>query len=97
MTCKEFDYDCEDCVNAWDLSREYSCKESPKCVNSVNEINVGEYVEANQGAERFWVVVTDVCGCYIIGVVITDLKLSHPFTVGEKVKIGLQQIYNVRK
>ena len=97
MTCKEFDYDCEDCVNAWELSREYSCNESPKCVNSVNEIKVGEYVEANQGGERFWVVVTDICDCYIIGVVITNLKLSHPFTVGEKIKIGLQQIYNVRK
>lgn len=98
MSCKEYDYECLDCVDAWDLSRMYGCNESPNPVlNLTMEVDVGDCVEVNQGDERFWIQVTDVCNCFIIGIVVSDLHFNHPFTTGDKIKITTQQIYNVDK
>ena len=99
MSCQDRDYyKCADCVDAWDLSRNYSCNESPNPVNSIDsEIEIGNLVEANQNGERFWVRVTDKCVCYIIGIVVSELVFSHPFSKGDKIRLEIYQIYNVRK
>ena len=99
MTCNDdYDYKCDDCTDAWELSRLYGCYESPNPVaNLETEVNVNDCVEANQGGERFWLQVTDVCICYIVGIVISDLQFSHPFSKGDRVRLEVYQIYNVDK
>jgi len=94
--CRNYDYDCKDCTDAWELSRLYGCRESPKPVFYLDmEVDVGDCVEANQGGERFWLEVTAVCGCYVVGILISDLHFDHPFQKGDCLKILTQQIYNV--
>ena len=96
--CKKYDYDCITCTDAWELSRLYGCNESPNPVNELErEVEVGDCVEANQGGERFWIQVTAVCGCFVVGIVVSDLVFNHPFSKGDCVKITTQQIYNVDK
>jgi len=99
MACnKDYDYKCDDCVDAWALSRLYSCYEAAHPVADLEfEVEVGDCVEANQGRERFWVQVTDVCVCYIIGIVISDLHFNHPFTKGSRIRLEIFHIYNVDK
>ena len=99
MTCKNnYDYKCDDCTDAWELSRNYSCFESPNPVIDLDmEVDIGDCVEANQGGERFWVRVVEVCVCYIIGVVISDLVFNHPFNKGERIRLEIYHIYNVDK
>lgn len=98
MTCKDFNYKCGDCVNAWQLSREYSCRESPKPITDLErEVQVGDCVEVNQGKERFWIRVTDVCICFVVGVVLGPLFFPHPFSEGEKIRVEIYHIYNVKK
>ena len=97
MTCKDKDYyKCDDCVDAWELSRMYGCKESPNPITDLErEVRIGDCVEANQNGERFWVQVTDVCVCYILGIVRGPLSFPHPFSPGEKIRLEIYQIYNV--
>ena len=96
MSCKRKAYKCNDCTDAWELSRLYSCNESPNPVSDIDrEVEVGDCVEANQGGERFWVQVTDTCTCYIIGVVVSDLVFPHPFVKGQKIRLEIFHIYNV--
>lgn len=99
MSCKDKDYyKCDDCVNAWDLSREYGCNESPSPVTDLErEVEVGDCVEVNQNGERFWIQVVDVCVCFIIGIVIGPLVFPHPFAIGDKIRVEIYQIYNVDK
>jgi hypothetical protein len=95
-TCKDdVDYICADCVDAWELSRNYSCNESPNPVSTMDEVKVGNCVEANQGEERFWMKVLAVCTCYLIGEVTTDQVFPHPFQKGDTLRIEIYQIYNV--
>ena len=99
MSCKDKDYyKCDDCVNAWDLSREYGCNESPSPVTDLErEVEVGDCVEVNQNGDRFWIQVVDVCVCFIIGIVIGPLVFPHPFSVGDKIRVEIYHIYNVDK
>lgn len=111
MPCSDYDYKCDDCTDAWDLSRWYGCNESPNPVTDLSEVEVGDCVEANQGddwnplypaephghGERFWVQVTDVCGCYIVGIVLGPLLFPHPFSVGDTIRLEIYHIYNVDK
>ena len=99
MSCKDKDYyKCDDCVNAWQLSMEYGCNESPTPVLDLDtEVEVGDCVEVNQGAERFWIKVTDVCTCFLIGIVSSELHFSHPFVKGDKIRVEIYHIYNVDK
>lgn len=95
-TCKDdVDYICTDCVDAWELSRNYSCNESPNPVSTMDEVKVGNCVEANQGSERFWMKVLAVCTCYLIGEVTSDQVFPHPFQKGDTLRIEIYQIYNV--
>jgi len=99
MSCKDKDYyKCDDCVNAWELSKLYGCNESPKPVTDLErEVEVGDCIEVNQGSERFWIQVSDVCVCFIIGIVIGPLVFPHPFVIGDKIRVEIYQIYNVDK
>ena len=99
MSCKDKDYyKCDTCTDAWELSREYGCKESPNPVTDLDrEVEIGDCVEVNEGGERFWIQVTDVCRCFIIGIVISDLVFPHPFTTGDKIRVEIYHIYNVDK
>jgi len=99
MSCKDKDYyKCDDCVNAWELSKLYGCNESPKPVTDLErEVEVGDCIEVNQGNERFWIQVTDVCVCFVIGIVIGPLVFPHPFGIGDKIRVEIYQIYNVDK
>ena len=98
MSCKKYDYDCKDCTDAWELSRMYGCKESPNPVLDLErEVEEGDCIEVNQGGERFWLRVTDVCNCFVVGVVVSNLHFGHPFTTGDRLKVTTQQIYNVDK
>lgn len=97
MSCLEYDYKCDDCVDAWELSRLYGCNESPNPVSNLSDVEVGDCVEVNQGKERFWIKVTDVCVCYIVGIVVSDLHFSHPFSKGDSLRVEIYNIYNVDK
>lgn len=99
MACKDKNYyKCDDCVNAWELSKLYGCYESPNPVTDLErEVEVGDCVEVNQNGERFWIKVTDVCVCFIIGTVIGPLQFSHPFVAGDRIRVEIYQIYNVDK
>jgi hypothetical protein len=99
MSCKDKDYyKCDDCVNAWDLSRMYGCNESPNPVTDLErEVEIGDCVEVNQNGDRFWILVTEVCVCFIIGIVLAPLHFPHPFAVGDKIRVEIYHIYNVDK
>ena len=96
-TCQDdVDYDCKDCTDAWDLYRNCQAADVHP-TSSGDEVSVGNCIEANQGGERFWVKVLASCNCFIIGRVLPPLVFSHPFNVGDTIKILIQQIYNVER
>ena len=97
MSCKDKDYyKCDDCVNAWELSRNYSCNESPNPVTDLErEVRIGDCVEVNENGDRFWIQVSDVCVCFIIGIVLGPLHFDHDFGIGDKIRVEIYQIYNV--
>lgn len=86
-----------DLVDAWQLSREYSCNESPKCVSNFTDVEVGDLVEINNNGERFWVEIIELCNCYYIGRVLGPLYRPHDFGVGDLIWVDIQNIYNVKK
>lgn len=95
MNCKNFDYDCtETCVNAWDLERQYSCYEAPHPIENFNYVEIDDLLEFNHGGERIWGRVIEKCFCDVIVEVVSDLVLSHPFNKGDKILLGIINIYN---
>jgi len=84
-------------VDAWQLSREYSCNESPKCVNNFSDVEVGDLVEINNNGERFWAEIIELCNCYYIGRVRGPLLRPHTFGVGDLIRIDIKNIYNLIK
>jgi len=99
MSCKDKDYfKCDECTNAWELSRLYGCNESPNPVTDLErEVEIGDCVEVNENGDRFWIQVTDVCVCFIIGIVLGPLHFDHDFGVGDKIRVEIYHIYNVDK
>lgn len=97
MSCSDYDYKCDDCVDAWELSRLYGCNESPNPVTDLDQVEVGDCIEVNQNGERFWIQVTDVCICFVVGIVVSDLVFSHPFSKGDSIRVEIWHIYNVDK
>lgn len=95
MPCRDGDYYiCNDCVDAWELSRLYGCNESPNPLQNLDDVEVGDLVEFNQGGERIWGRVLYNCGCTLIVQVVSALAFSHPFSYGDKVLISVSNIYN---
>lgn len=84
-----------DMVDAWQLSREYSCNESPKCISNFSDVEVGDLVEVNDNIERFWVEIIELCNCFYIGRVRAPLYKTHTFNVGDLIHIDIQDIYNL--
>jgi hypothetical protein len=99
MACKDKDnYVCDTCVDAWELSKYYSCNESPNPVTNMEiEVEVGDCVEVNNNGDRFWIEVTDVCVCFIIGIILGPFHNSQPFSIGDKIRVEIYHIYNVDK
>ena len=97
MSCADYVYKCHDCVDAWELSRMYGCHESPNPIASIDEVDVGDCVEVNHNGERFWIKVTDVCRCFIVGEIISNLIYNHPFNKGQNIRVEIWAIYNVDK
>lgn len=97
MSCSDYVYKCDDCVDAWELSRLYSCHESPNPIASTHEVDINDFVEVNQNGERIWIQVTDICKCYIVGIVISDLVFNHPFSKGDRIRVETWHVYNVDK
>jgi len=95
MGCSVYDYKCNDCVDAWALSREYSCNESPNPIQKLSDVEVGYCIEFNQGYERIWGRVIEVCSCGYIVEILSNLKLLHPFSKGDRVRIEIVHVYNV--
>lgn len=91
------DYWCTDleCTDACELSRHYSCNESPNPPGSMDEVPIGSCVEFNVDAERVWLKVLATCNCYLIGEVMPVLVFSHDFKVGDLVRLEICHIYNV--
>ena len=100
MSCDcSYDYDAtNDCVDAWDLEKYYSCYESPNPVTNCEDISIGDLLEFNQGGERMWGIVVEICSCPLccdfVVEVTTDLQLFHPFSTGDRVLINIICIYN---
>lgn len=90
-------YNCTDCVDAWELSRTYTCNESPKPISNLYDVDVGDLVEINQNGERFWVKILEICSCHYIVEVVSDLVFQHPFSKGDKIRIEIYHIYNVKR
>jgi hypothetical protein len=98
MNCKDFDYDCtKTCVDAWSLSREYNCYESPDPIENFDNVEIGDLLEFNQGGERIWGRVIEKCFCDVIVEVVSDLLLSHPFNKGDKILLGIINVYNWKR
>jgi hypothetical protein len=95
--CNEYDYNCIDCVDAWDLEKYYSCNESPKPLNNLRYVDIGDLLEFNQNGERIWGRVVEICSCDVVVEVITDLVKDHPFLKGDLVVLNIIHIYNHKK
>lgn len=99
MSCKDKDhYTCDTCVDAWELSKHYGCNESPNPVTDMDrEVEVGDCVEVNNNGDRFWIQVTDSCVCFLIGIILGPFHNTQPFSIGDKIRVEISQIYNVSK
>lgn len=101
MTCKDPNIKTPELVNAWELSRYYSCNESPNPVLDCDEINVGDSIEVSSGGERFWLEIDEICyclykGCFFVGEVTDDLVLPHDFSKGDLLRVEIWDIYNYK-
>jgi len=102
MACDSctYDYDyIDDCVDAWDLEKYYSCNESPTPVTNCELLQVDDSVEFNVEKERMWGKITEMCEncslcCDFVVEVTSDLLLEHPFAKGDLLLITMQCIYN---
>ena len=94
MACKNYDYNCSDCVNAWELERLYSCYEAAHPLTTLKDVKEGDLVEFNQGNERIWGIVVENCYCDLIVIVISELVFEHPFETGDRVLLNIINIYN---
>lgn len=95
----EYDYDCtKTCVDAWDLEKYYSCKESPNPVTDCESVQVGDQVEFNHGGERIWGYIVQLCSCPLccdfLVEITSELSLPHPFETGDYILINIMNIYN---
>jgi hypothetical protein len=95
MSCNDYVYKCDDCVDAWSIGLDYFCHTAPNPIQNLSDAQVGYCVEFNQGEERIWGRIIEVCSCGYIVEILTDLKSSHPFTKGDRVRIELVHVYNV--
>ena len=94
-------YNCIDCVDAWDLEKYYSGPEAPTPITSFDNVEVGDFVEFNHGAERLWGEIVELCYCpadcdLLVEVTTPPIK-PHPFIQGDVIKINIIHIYNHRK
>jgi hypothetical protein len=99
--CKDPNLKRPELVNAWELSKEYSCNESPTPVLNCDEIKIGDQIEVSSGGERFWLDVLEICyclyqGCFYIGEIISDLQLPHNFLKGDMLRVEIWEIYNYK-
>ena len=100
MVCKTpYNYDARfDSVDAWDLEKYYSCLESPKVVTDCELLHVGDSVEWNNGNERMWGIIIEICAdcscCDFVAEVTSDLLLDHPYTTGDFLLLTMSNIYN---
>jgi len=92
-------WSCDDWVDAWDLSKFYSCNESPNIVVDFNAIdcdNETTEAEVNRNGERFWTRIIDCPRCEIILAIVIDDVLKQPFSKGDTIQYELRNIYNIR-
>lgn len=94
---------CDDMTDAWELKNtlDVSCSTSFTTIEGIKDVDCNyetTEVEVNQGGERFWLLVLDCPECkYILGKIISDLLLPHPYSKGDLMQVEVRHIYNVRR
>ena len=106
MTCKQDAnsvWTCDDMTDAWQLKKDLdvSCFTSITTIEGIKDVDCNKQtteVEVNQGGERFWLLVLDCPECkYILGRIITDLILPHPYAKDDLMQVEVKEVYNVRR
>jgi len=106
MTCRQDAnsiWFCDDMTDAWQLKKDLdvSCSTSITTIEGIKDVDCNNQtteIEVNQGGERFWLLVLDCPDCtYILGRIITDLVLAHPYVKGDLMQVEVKDIYNVRR
>lgn len=101
MACEcTYNYDARfDSVDAWELEKYYSCYESPTPVTDCRMLHVGDSVEWNNGNERMWGIIIEICEdcsmcCDFVAEITSDLLLDHPYAKGDFLLLTMSNIYN---
>ena len=106
MTCKQDAnsvWTCDDMTDAWQLKKDLdvSCFTSITTIEGIKDVDCNKQtteVEVNQGGERFWLLVLDCPECtYILGRIITDLILPHPYAKDDLMQVEVKEVYKVRR
>ena len=106
MTCSRDPdgvWTCDDMTDAWELKNtlDVSCETSFTTISGIENVDCNNQtteVEVNQGGERFWLLVLDCPECkYILGRIVTDLILPHPYAKGDLMQVEVKNVYNVRR
>ena len=94
---------CDDMTDAWELKNtlDVSCYTSFSTIEGIRNLDCNHETteaEVNQGGERFWLLVLDCPECtYILGRIITDLILPHPYAKGDLMQVEVRNVYNLRR
>lgn len=74
--------------------RNPSCFELPD-PKKINSLKPGHYVKVCHNNERFWVIVKEVEGNKIKGIINNDLIMEQPFKCDDEIEFEKRHIYNV--
>ena len=101
MTCTIEDgiYICDgyEDVSSFDLLYMSKDFQAPTA-HEVSLVKIGDYIEVNNGGERFWtkVIYKEFSCCYFVATIQDDLKMPHPFSKGDNIKFHKFNIYSIR-
>jgi hypothetical protein len=100
MSCDDNNaYKCIDCEDAWENYMEFGNYGTNEAygISNINDVRVGDCIQARRNGERMWLKVTDVCDCFYLARVKFKLTQSHPFKKGALLRIEIQQVFNVER
>ena len=63
--------------------------------DELDDISIGDFVKVCDNDERFWVIVEEIDGDTITGVVDNDLIRDHSFSCGSKISFDKCNVYNI--
>lgn len=109
MTCTQQDdiFICDDLIDVWSFSTPQSYGDPVPygsyllripTIQYLQMIEPGDEIKVSRGIEKIWTRVISYDGHEtIIGVIISELTLDHPFSVGDKIQYQFRNVYEVKK